>query len=543
MEEIKTDVLVIGSGLAGIIAGLEASNAGSDVVITGKFAIGMGTNSSLAGGFFAAETSSFSKEAHLNETLTYGKGLNKKKLVKVMTEKGRIGIEKLLEYGVPLVEGKRGYEVKGEEGSSQLPGVIMMKALVDRIRKSPIKLFPGLNIFELIVEDNEIRGAFGFLRDGRNVIVYSKAIILATGGGGGIFFRNDNQKSILGDGYAIALKAGLPIFDLEFVQFYPFVLAEPRLSSIILVPPFPKEMRFFDAQGRDPFEDSEIKGDYHKGIIFYRDYLSIRLYEASKRCDVYCDLRDVPDWKWMRFPLNFLIKSKFPFRKRPFLISPAAHFFMGGVEIDESCRTEISGLYACGEIVWGIHGANRLGGNALTECLVFGEISGKQAAQYAKPKEFKLSPLMKKKSEKRIKEYLKKKKGAFERPKDILREIKDLAWKYAGPVREETGLKEGLDRLRYIEEKVERIYPEELKDLFLKKDLENISIILKAILKGSLIRKESRGSFFRKDFPKQDDENWLKNTSYKLENGEIIISHKSLCHSERSEESFNITTG
>lgn len=527
MEEIKTDVLVIGSGLAGIIAGLEASKEGLDVIITGKFAIGMGTNSSLAGGFFAAETSSFSKEDHFNETLTYGKGLNNQKLVKIMTEQGRTGIEKLLEYNVPLFELRRGYEVRAEEGSSQLPGVLLMKVLVERLRKSSVRLFPGLNIFELVVEDNKICGAFGFLKDGKAVLVESKAVILATGGGGGIFFRNDNQKSILGDGYAIALRLGLSIIDLEFIQFYPFVLAEPRLSSVILIPPFPKEMRFIDDKGKDPFEDLEIKGDFHKAIIFYRDYLSIKLYEASQKGDIYCDLRDVPDWRWERFPLNFLKKSKFPFRERPFLISPAAHFFMGGVEINESCMTKISGLFASGEIVWGIHGANRLGGNALTECLVFGRISGERAAQYAKSEGLGMSELLKKKIEKKIKEYLKKKRGIFEKPRDILKEIKYIAWKYAGPIREEIMLKEGLDRLNSIEEKIKRIYPETLKDLFMKKDLENTSLILKAILKGSLIREESRGAFYRKDFPSQDDRNWLKNTSYRLEKGEIIITHVS----------------
>lgn len=526
MEEIKTDLLVIGSGLAGIIASLEASDEGTDVMITGKFAIGMGTNSSLAGGFFAAETSNFSKEDHLNETLTYGKGLNNKKLVNVMIEKGRNGIEKLLEYGVPLIEGRRGYEVKTEEGLSQLPGVILIRTLVERLRKSSVRLQPGLNIFELIVEDNKIHGAFGFLRDGRPVIVNSKAVILATGGGGGIFSRNDNQKSILGDGYAIALRAGLSILDLEFIQFYPFVLAEPRLSSIILIPPFPKEMRFIDSQGRDIFEDSEIKGDYHKAIIFYRDYLSIKLYEASQKEDIYCDLRGVPDWRWERFPLNFLKKSKFPFRERPFLISPAAHFSMGGVEIDESCKTKISGLFASGEVVWGIHGANRLGGNALTECLVFGRIAGQSAAQYAKLKEHRLSESMKRRYERKVKDLMKKKRTVFDRPREILKELKNLAWKYAGPIRQEDLLKEGLERLDSIERRIEKIYPETLKDLFMKKDLENISLILKAILKGSLVRKESRGSFYRKDFPTQDDDNWLKNTSYRLENKEIIITHE-----------------
>lgn len=525
MEEIQTDVLIIGSGLAGIIASLEAAKAGANVLITSKFSIGMGTNSSLSGGFFTSETQYFSKEDHLNETLKSGKGLNNKRLTKILTEMAQISIKKLMDYGVPLSAGRRGYEVEREKYSSQLPGVILMRTLIDKLKLSSVRLMPGLVIFDIVIEDGEVRGAYGFFRDGRAFIIKSKAVILAAGGGGGIYLRNDNQKSILGDGYAMALRAGLRIFDLEFIQFYPFVIAEPKLSSIILVPPFPKEMKLIDDRGKDPLEDSEINGDFHKAIVFHRDYLSIKLYEASQKGDIYCDLRGVPEWMWEIFPLNFLKKSRFPFRERPFLILPAAHFFMGGVEIDESCRTKIPGLFACGEIVWGIHGANRLGGNALTECLVFGSISGQSAAQYALTKELYLSSSMKRKLEKDLREYLKKRRQVFDRPRDILNELRNLAWKFAGPIREEDLLKEGLNRLNLFVDRIKKIYPETVKDLFMKRSLENIYLILKAILKGSLIREESRGSFFRKDFPKQDDEKWFKNTSYSLKEGEIIITH------------------
>lgn len=138
-------------------------------------------------------------------------------------------------------------------------------------------------------------------------------------------------------------------------------------------------------------------------------------------------MRTLIEWMWEIFPLNFLKKSRFPFRERPFLILPAAHFFMGGVEIDESCRTKIPGLFACGEIVWGIHGANRLGGNELIECLVCGSISGQSAAKYALTKELYLSSYMKRKLEKDLKEYLEKRRQVFDRPRDILNELRNLA--------------------------------------------------------------------------------------------------------------------
>jgi succinate dehydrogenase/fumarate reductase flavoprotein subunit len=534
MEELSTDILVIGSGLAGLFSALEAERAGLRVLLVGKFAIGTGTNTSLANGAFTAANSRFSKEGHLQATLESGKGLNQVGLVKTLIEKAPDTIRKLRDYGAPILDKGIGYIVDRPEGSSQLPGVLLIKPLIERLRNSSIKIFPGLVIFDLVIEEGEVRGAFGFLRDGKSCLIQSRAAILSTGGAGAIYRRNDNQRSILGDGYALALRAGLPLIDLEFVQFYPFVLGEPRLSSFLLYPPYPSEVRLFDEKGEDLLEKFDLHGDLNQAINVQRDRLSIALYHASQNGDVFFDLTQVPQEKWERYPLNFLKKSKFPFRDRPFLVSPAVHFFMGGVEIDENGRTSLPGLFAAGEVVWGIHGANRLGGNALTECAVFGAIGGQSAAEYVRQKEqeqggFNLfSENFIKKWDRKVRSYLRKRRGTFDRPRELLKELKDLAWRYAGPVREEESLKEGLDRLASIEKRIEEVYPAALKDLFKKRDLENVALLLKAILKGSLLRTESRGSFFRKDFPDQDDANWLKNTCYRLEKGELQITHRPL---------------
>jgi len=363
-------------------------------------------------------------------------------------------------------------------------------------------------------------------------MIQSKTVVLSTGGAGAIYRRNDNQRSILGDGYALTLRAGLPLFDLEFVQFYPFALGEPSLSSFLLYPPYPQEVRLFDEEGEDLLERFNLRGDLNRAIIVQRDQLSIALYNVTQKGDVFFDLTRVPKEKWERYPLNFLEKSKFPFRERAFLVSPAVHFFMGGVEIDERAATVLPGLFAAGEVAWGIHGANRLGGNALTECAVFGIMGGQSAIEYVREKEREQKPFhlisedFMKKWDRKARSYLRKRRGTFDRPKDLLKELRDLAWRYASPVREEESLKEGLDRLASIEKRIDKVYPSTLKDLFKKRDLENGALLLKAILKGSLLREESRGSFFRKDFPDQDDTNWLKNTCYRLVKGEIQITHR-----------------
>jgi succinate dehydrogenase/fumarate reductase flavoprotein subunit len=128
--------------------------------------------------------------------------------------------------------------------------------------------------------------------------------------------------------------------------------------------------------------------------------------------------------------------------------------------------------------------------------------------------------------ERRANAYLKRKRGPFDRPRDLLKELKGLAWKYIGPVREEASLKEGLERLTSLEERIEEVYPATVSDLFQRKDLGNMSLLIKAILEGSLIRTESRGAFYRKDFRDQDDQNWLRNTCYRLVKKELEITHR-----------------
>ncbi len=533
MEFISTDVLVIGSGLAGIMASLEIEKAGLQVLMTSKFAIGSGTNTYLSNGAFTVANSSFSKEEHLQETLLAGKGLNCLRMVKTLIDQGPNAMEALRGYGVPLVENPIGYFIGRPKGSGILPGVLLVRPLKERLGNGSARLFPGLTIFDLIIEDGEVRGAFGFCNDGKAYLIQSKAVVLAAGGAGAIYQRSDNQRTILGDGYALAFRAGLSLFDLEYVQFYPFVMAEPRLHTFILYPPYPKEAKVLNERGEDLSEKLDLGSDLNRAIITRRDSLAITLFEASRNGDIYFDLRQVPEEKWDHYPLNFLKRSKFPFRDRPFLVSPAVHFCMGGVETDGSGRTAIPGLYAAGEIVWGVHGANRLGGNALTECVVFGRLTGQSASEYAFGKGLGIfSEPYKRRWEKKAERYLKKSRGVFDPPALLLKELKRLAWGYAGPIREEGSLKEGLEQLTSLEKKIERIHTTTLRDLFRKRELENVALLLKAILNGSLARKESRGSFFRKDFPEQKDDEWLKNMCYRLKDGELEVTHRSLMEQE-----------
>jgi len=531
MEELTTDILVIGSGLAGILSALEAERTGLQVLLTGKFTIALGTNTSMANGAFTAANSRFSEEDHLRLTLEAGKGLNRIDRVETLVRNARDAIERLREYDVPIVEGTIGYWIDRPSTCSQLPGVLLVKALAERLKSSTIRLLPGFVVFELIVEEGEVRGAMGFLKEEKPLLIRSKAVVLATGGAGAIYARNDNQRSILGDGYALALRAGLPLFDLEFVQFFPLVLAEPNLSTFMLFPPYPEEAKLVNHKREDLLERLAIGRNLSQAIITQRDRFSIALYESSEKEDIYLDLTRVPEEKWEHYPLNLLRKSKFPFRERPFLVLPAVHFFMGGVETDDEGRTSLEGLFAVGEVTWGAHGANRLGGNALTECAVMGMRTGRAAAHDARLKGLGKVPVSK--WEKRVRDHLKRKAGGLDSSRDLLRKLKSLAWRTVGPIRDERTMTEGLSELASLEERIATLRPTTIPELLRKRELENVALLLRALLMGSLARTESRGSFYRRDFPHQDDTHWLKTTCYRLKEGELLVTHRPV--NERAE--------
>ena len=244
-----------------------------------------------------------------------------------------------------------------------------------------IEVLDSFYVTEILKSGGKTNGVKGIGKTSEEIFVNAPAVVMATGGGGAVFFRNDNQKKAMGQGYYLAAKAGLNLWDMEFVQFYPFVISQEGLPSMLVYPPYPKEVKLLNVEGKDILERYGIK-DIHEAVSTERDKLSAILFQEGLKGPVYMDYRGVPAVLWEKRPLSLLPKW-FDFRKRPFEISPAAHFFMGGVCVDERGETSLPGLFACGELVWGLHGANRMRGNALTECLVSGAVAGRSAAEYA----------------------------------------------------------------------------------------------------------------------------------------------------------------
>jgi aspartate oxidase len=423
--------------------------------------------------------------------------------------------------GFELEEGYDHYFLKSSR-PDVIRGVTMVKGLAEQLRQEEVRILSGFYVTDILQQDGSVQGIMGLDKNGKETVFASSAVILATGGGGAIYLRNDNQKRMMGQGGYLAAKAGIPLWDMEFVQFYPIVMAQSRLPSMMIYPPYPSEVRLITGSGEDILKKYGID-DVNDAMRKKRDSLSALLFEEGCGGPVYMDFRKVPAAAWESSPLCLLRRIRFDFQNNPVAVSPGAHFLMGGIRTDDSGQTDLPGLYACGEAVWGFHGANRLSGNALTECLVSGRIAGRHAAGSS------CRPL----SDKALQELSLKRasvSGLGMSFKESLRMIREIAWEHAGIVRTDLGLDEGLNRIVSLEKELKSSAPRDAAEIKQKEDLLGAVFVLKGILTASLARRESRGAFIRTEFPIREngeDRMWRKNSclTFDPEMGEFSCSY------------------
>ncbi len=501
----SVDVIVVGGGLAGMVAADAACGQGARVLIVDRTTLGMGTNTALSNGVFAGPTADYDAATYLADTRRIGKELGCGWMAKRVAADLGEGIGWLRRIGIEMVEKKDHYFV-ATDLDDPFPGAHLARLVAAYVGQRPGASFRGgIQVQRLLVDEGRIVGIFGYDNKGKPFAIQAGAVVLATGGAAALYLRNDNQKSTLGQGYALALNAGLALWDMEFIQYYPIVMAQDRLPAMMLNSPHPEGSRIINAAGEDIAEKYGIE-DLNEAIRNRRDWLSAVLFDEGRRGAVFMDYRAVAARHWDRHPLVLLKNPRFDFRNRPVAISPAAHYVMGGVRIDETGQTDVKGLFACGEVVWGLHGACRKGGNALSECLVFGRLAGRYAAWCAKAGYRRarpdMPPVMRNVSGEGDSRALKK-------------EIQALAWRCAGVVRNEDGLAEGLAEINQITRRIQNLPRDTVKDLRAAMDLDGMVRILECILAASRTRRESRGCFLRSDYPAQNDSQWLKNSSVK----------------------------
>jgi succinate dehydrogenase/fumarate reductase flavoprotein subunit len=520
---MRSDVIVVGAGCAGMVASLEAQREGAHVLLLARGPIGLGTNSALAGGGFAGPTAEHSVEDYVKEVLRAGEGINQNGLVRRMAREALEAFSFLRSMGVNLVEQKERYRVKPGEHDS-FGGVALVRTLASRIREAGgIDVLTGLYVTEILKKEGAVCGVRGFDRLGRAWEGYAPAVVLAMGGAGAVYSRNNNQKSTMGQGYLLAAKAGLDLWDMEFVQFYPLVVAEPGLPAMQIYHPVPPESRVINAAGEDILGKHNM-GDLDEVRLKKRDLFSAILFTEGQRSPTYMDYRLVPHSFWRTHPLG---KLKFDLTKKPLRISPAAHFFMGGVRIREDGGTSLPGLFACGEIAWGLHGANRIGGNALTECVVFGRSAGRSGARYGL--DHSLPSGIREKALKKGKCGIFGGSGPL---KEFRERIRAIGWRCAGVVRSEECLRTGLKKVLEEKEGLEKITPRTVPERRLKEDLMSAVFVLEAIMTASLSRRETRGAFVREDASVRDDLQWCKNSclSFDFEEGTFHVNFHPVPH-------------
>jgi succinate dehydrogenase / fumarate reductase, flavoprotein subunit len=504
-EGMRADVIVVGAGLAGMTAALAAEQAGADVILVDRGPIGTGTNSALSNGAFSGPDPAEAAADYVKTVVQIGKRLNRLPYVEQIAREAPAAVEFLNSLGLEIAHTRGMWAVRSPR-PEVIPGITLVRRVAERIlERARIRVERGVRVTRLPQTSGRAAGVRGFDLFGRAREIRGSAVVLACGGAGAIYAKHDNQGTTLGQGYHLAAEAGLDLWDMEFVQFYPIVLDEPGLPSVMIYPPYPPEAKLLGPAGDDLLAKHDL-GDINQAIVRKRDAFSAMIVAESSAGPVRMDLRAVPQSRWAVHPLSLLARCKFDFRTTPVRITPGTHFFMGGVRTDADGQTALPGLFACGEIVWGLHGANRMGGNALMECLVSGRVAGRGAAVSAHALPTRAADAIPPEPHRT---------GEGARPADLrgLRQrIRDAAWRYAGVVRSGEGIVAGLAEAERIRAAIGTAGADTSQERALRDDLRSAVFVLEAVLTASLARCESRGTFIRTDWPAQDDSNWLKNS-------------------------------
>jgi succinate dehydrogenase/fumarate reductase flavoprotein subunit len=523
VEKIATDVLVVGGGLAAMMAALEASASGGSVLMASKAKVGNSGATLMAGSNFAAvlpeaEAEGDTVALHIEDTYMEGGQINDIGLVRVLAENAPEDLLFLEKLGVQFIKREGRFDIRKPPGHRNArtvftynPGVpinIRGRTITDPLRqtleKETIHFLNGVHIFRLLVEDGRIAGALGFHRkSGELIHVECGAAIIACGGAGVLYERNTNPADLTGDSYSLALEAGCELRDMEFVQFYPCMhLRSPRVP--IYSPTLSDGAVLRDKDG----ERFMRRYEPERMELATRDVVSQAIYQEIQQGRgvegaVYLDLTPIPsDLLSFRFPdlIRIFQKHGIDLKKQWIRVSPAAHFFMGGCVIDQHCRTAVPGLFAAGEATGGLHGANRLSGNGLSDPLVFGRIAGREASRFASaqrkpPSFFKTSDVGLPLGVNTISE---------DRLLEIRKRIKAINWIKVGIVRDRTGLSEAIDELASLKRTLDRGQPESRARLGRYLEVRSMLITSLAVAHAALLREETRGAHCREDFPESD---------------------------------------
>ncbi|UCH51314.1 MAG: succinate dehydrogenase/fumarate reductase flavoprotein subunit [Chloroflexota bacterium] len=537
----KHDIIVLGSGLAGLRAAIEAArNPDLDIAIVSKVQL-MRSHSVCAEGGTAAvmqpdEGDSF--ELHSWDTVRGADFLCDQDVVKRFVEASPKEILLLEHWGIPWSRRPDGRIAQRPFGghsydrtvfAADKTGFAEMQALYDTLQKySNVSRYDECYVSSILTKDNKFCGVTAWdLTSGEFFLIQGKALIIATGGACRMFGFTTYSLTATGDGLAMAYRAGLPIKDLEFVQFHPTGLVP---SGILITEAARGEGGYLlnneDERFMEKYAPSKMEVA-PRDIVSRSEMTEIeegRGFPGPDGLDyVHIDLRHLGAAKINeRLPMIREVAMKFNFIDpiyKPIPIRPAAHYFMGGVHTDINGATPIEGIWAAGEAACvSLHGANRLGSNSTTECLVWGKITGEEAAKYASKHKALPSPQKAttlKEEEARV--FSRFSSDGKESAYVLRRELQRTMDSKVGVFRTGPDLKSALNKIQEIKNSLPAIKVKDRgriynTDLLSALEADNLVDLAEIIVTGALARTESRGAHSRRDFPNRDDVNWLKHT-------------------------------
>jgi succinate dehydrogenase / fumarate reductase flavoprotein subunit len=550
-ETHEHDVLIIGAGGAGLRAAIEALAHGASVGIVCKSLLGKAHTVMAEGGIAAAMANVDAADdwrAHFGDTMRGGKFLNNWRMAQIHAQEAPDRVRELEQWGALFDRTDDGRILQRAFGGHSFKrlchvgdrtGLEMIRTLQDRGVQMGIDVYMECTVTRLLTDAGRISGAFGYWREnGRFVVFKAKSIVLATGGIGKAWPITSNSWEYTGDGMALAYEAGAELMDMEFVQFHPTGMVwPPGVQGLLVTEAVRGEGGILRNKNGERFMeryDPKHMELSTRDVVARAIYTEVKEGRGTEHGGAFLDISQKPaEYVKRKLPSmyhQFLELADVDITKGPMEVGPTCHYMMGGVRVEgETAASTLPGLFAAGEVAAGLHGANRLGGNSLSDLLVFGRRAGVAAAEYAKKQN--AAPVDPAQIEAAEREALAPfERSTNENPYMLHADLQQTMQSLVGIFRIEQDLQSALGKIAQLKERAQRLSITGTRMFnpgwHLCADLKSMLTVSEAVTRSALARKESRGAHSRLDFPKFDPVWGKQNNIISRRNGEMNLQQR-----------------